>query len=125
MTLHAATGAWEVLRMGPLRVRRVDGARSCWRSALFLRAAWIPCSWGAARGDLLACCSGGVASRGALMVLEGGDTVRVRERMREGADNYDAEMGARMEVLHRASEAGARRILVLLDAISPDDASRT
>ena len=49
--------AWGVLRAGPLRVSRVDGARSCWRTAMFIRSAWQPCGWGAARDDLLACCS--------------------------------------------------------------------
>ena len=66
----------------------------------------------------------GVASRAALLVMEGDRVERVREMMREGSDNYDAEMAARMEVLHRASVAGARRILVFMDATSPVDASR-
>ena len=44
--------------------------------------------------------------------------------MHEGSDNYDAELGARMEVLHRGGERGARCALVLLDATSPVHATR-
>ena len=66
----------------------------------------------------------GVAARAALIAYADGSSELVRERMHEGSDNYDAELGARMEVLHRGRERGARCALILIDATSPIQASR-
>ena len=44
--------------------------------------------------------------------------------MEVGCDNYDAELGARMEVLQRGVDRGARCALVLMDATSPVAATR-
>ena len=44
--------------------------------------------------------------------------------MESGVDSYAAELGARMEVLHRGGRRGARCALILLDATSPVQATR-